>query len=45
MELVILAAAAVARGIQVRKNPPHPVGSVDAYTAWLVRQQKPALHR
>jgi hypothetical protein len=45
MELAILAAAAVALGIHVRKNPPHPVGPVDVYTAWLLRQQKPALHR
>ena len=45
MELVILAAAAVALGTYAHKNPPHPVGSLDVYTAWLLRQQKPALHR
>jgi hypothetical protein len=45
MELVILAAAAVALGVHVHRNPVRSAGPVDAYTAWLVRQQKPALHR
>ncbi|WP_162529635.1 hypothetical protein [Nocardioides caldifontis] len=45
MELVILAAAAVALGIHAYRNPVRANGPVDAYTAWLLRQQKPALHR
>ena len=45
MELVILAAAAVALAVHVHRNPVRSVGPHDIYTAWLVRQQKPALHR
>ena len=45
MELVLLAAAAVALGIHVHRNPVRQAGPLDTYTAWLLRQQKPALHR
>jgi hypothetical protein len=44
MELVLLAAAA-ALGIHVYRNPLRSAGPLDPYTAWLLRQQKPALHR
>ncbi len=44
MELVLAAAAAVALSAYARL---HPVasGPLDTYTTWLLRQQKPALHR
>ena len=48
MELVLIAVivlAAVALAVYAHHNPPRWIGPVDAYTAWLLRQQKPALHR
>ena len=45
MELVLVAVAAAALAAVAHANPPRPVGPADAYTAWLIRQQKPALHR
>lgn len=45
MELVLLAAGAVALGIHAHRHPARSAGPLDPYTAWLIRQQKPALHR
>jgi hypothetical protein len=45
MELVLLAAAAAALAVFAHQHPARSVGPLDDYTAWLVRQQKPSLHR
>lgn len=45
MHLVLIAATAVALGVHARRNPGRSTGPVDTYTAWLLRQRKPALHR
>ena len=45
MELVLVAAAAAALGTLAHQKPLRSVGPLDPYTAWLLRQQKPALHR
>ena len=45
MELVLLAAAAVALGLYAHRHQPPALGPLDAYSSWLLRQQKPALHR
>jgi hypothetical protein len=45
MELVLLVAAATALALYAHQHPPRSGGPLDPYTAWLIRQQKPALHR
>ena len=45
MELVLIAAAAAALAVYARQHPVRSAGPLDPYTAWLLRQQKPALHR
>ena len=45
MELVLLVAAALAVGAYARQHPVPAAGPLDSYTHWLIRQQKPALHR
>ena len=46
MEIVLFAAGALAAlsGF-AHHNPPRSSGAVDPYTAWLLRHEKPALHR
>ena len=45
MELALFAAAAVVLTVEARRHPARPTAPADSYTAWLLRQQKPALHR
>jgi hypothetical protein len=45
MELVLIATAAVALGVHAHRHPVRSTGPLDTYTAWLLRQRKPALHR
>jgi len=45
MQLVLLAVAAVVLGTYAHQNPARSAGPLDPYTAWMIRQQKPALHR
>lgn len=45
MEIILLAATAAAVALYAQQHPPRLAGPLDPYTAWLIRQQKPALHR
>ena len=45
MELVLITATAVVLGAYAHANPARATGPLDTYTSWLLRQQKPSLHR
>ncbi len=45
MTLVLLAAAAAALAAYAHQHPANSFGPLDPYTGWLLRQQKPSLHR
>ena len=45
MELVLLAVAGAALATYAHQHPARSSAPLDAYTGWLLRRQKPSLHR
>ncbi len=45
MELVLLAAGVAALTAYAHRHPAPSYAPLDTYTGWLVRRQKPSLHR